>query len=212
MIFAMTRALVEIVFEGKSIKQHIFAIAVSNAASMIIYLNPNTRIVKKRRNALELGIEDLETQPALASFGRKRKFDEPCIEAAKILVTKYSEGYNDGTKFINGQGALPIFQKSVLKAGQHSIESVIHEVRESQASSLGKPKQSVRNLGSTSIYDLANKIVPEKTAKPTQRNKARIDALSDIFASISMAAILGGVHATFGLCGTRVSRFLPRFV
>ena len=85
-------------------------------------------------------------------------------------------------------------------------------MRESQVSLIGKPKQSVRNFGSTCIYDLANKIVSEKAAKPARLNKARIDALSDIFASISMAAILGGVHATFGLCGDRVSRFPPRFV
>jgi hypothetical protein len=70
-------------------------------------------MMKRRRYALESGIADSETQPALALLGRKRKFDEPCIEAAKTLVTEYSDGYNDRAKFINCQGALPIFQKTV---------------------------------------------------------------------------------------------------
>ena len=141
---------------------------------------------------------------------KKRKFDDICIEEAKKLVLKYTEGYNDGTKFIKGQGSLPIFQRSNVREGLHSIESVVHEVRQSQAEMAGKPRHIVKELRNSSIYELANKIAPEKIGKPTQRNKARIDALSDMFASISMAAILGGVHATFGLCGNRDSRFLSR--
>ena len=59
-------------------------------------------IIRRRNDELEAALEDPDTLPALASFGRKRKFDSDCIDAAKLLVVKYSHGYHDGTKFING--------------------------------------------------------------------------------------------------------------
>jgi hypothetical protein len=50
-------------------------------------------------------------------------------------------------------------------------------------------------------------VAPEKCSVPTKRNQARVEALSDMYAAISMAAILGALHAPFGMTN-QASRFL----
>lgn len=133
------------------------------------------------------------------------------VKEAIILVQKYSTlGYHNGTKRIPAQGALPTLQKANLgHPDKHSVESVIQEIREKRARTDNKPVDSLQPYRESAIYKLANLITPEKCGVPTKRNQMRVESLSDMYAAISMATILGAVHEPFGLT-ERVSRFLAR--
>jgi len=134
------------------------------------------------------------------------------VQEAINLVQKYSFlGYHNGTKHIPAQGALPTLQKSNNgHPDKHSVESVIQEIRGKRARNENKPIDSLHPYGESYVYKLANLVTPEKCAIPTKRNQMRVESLSDMYAAISMATILGAVHAPFGLTD-RVSRFLARY-
>ena len=166
------------------------------------------RILKRKHENEQIGDE---LPPLPTGLAVRARFDAEMVNEAIALVQKYSTiGYHNGTKRIPAQGALPTLQKA--NAGdpdKHSIESVIHEIRQNRARRENKSIDNIAPYGESFVYKIANLVTPEKCAVPTKRNQMRVEALSDMYAAISMATILGAVHAPFGLT-SRVSRFLSR--
>jgi hypothetical protein len=134
------------------------------------------------------------------------------IEQVKAKVQMYSTvGYHDGTRRVPAQGSLPTLQKQNGRDHEKkSIESVIQEVREERARSEGQSVDRIKPYKESFVYQLCNSCTPEKVSVPTKRNQALVEALSDMYAAISMAAILGGCHDPFGM-SPQISRFIERY-